>query len=254
MPPSLRISRLSLPNRHWGLTERLKQDLEARHDALLQFVRASSHELRRPVTASLQVLDWIEADLDKLSRRDLIALLGRVGDRLRQLSKVQVELAHYVQTTPMDVETTDINLAALVEDTWELLQPLDGSASSTSMHLDGNFPSLRTARAPLRQVLLQVLGYASRSEPPTSTVTIRADAGLHHVVFTIRDDGPSIPRTLQERLFEPWRKAPGRPGQSALGLPMIRRILQRLRCDIAVEDTPDGNQWTFTWPRHWPRR
>ena len=82
--------------------------------------------------------------------------------------------------------------------------------------------------------------------PVTIEVAIGRHGANHHV--GVRDNGPGIPRALQEKVFDCFYSADrqGRPaGGSGLGLYLVRRNTRSLNGNVTLE-SEDGNGSTFT--------
>ena len=63
------------------------------------------------------------------------------------------------------------------------------------------------------------------------------------VMLLVQDDGPGIPESVRERLFEPF--VTGRTGGSGLGLAIVQRAVDAHRGVILV-DTMAGSGTTFS--------
>ena len=63
------------------------------------------------------------------------------------------------------------------------------------------------------------------------------------VMLLVQDDGPGIPESVRERLFEPF--VTGRTGGSGLGLAIVQRAVDAHRGVILV-DTVAGSGTTFS--------
>jgi signal transduction histidine kinase len=76
-------------------------------------------------------------------------------------------------------------------------------------------------------------------------VRIAARASGQHCVLEVSDSGPGIPPTIQDKIFEPFFRAPGNgPGGQGIGLATVRRIVDAHGGDIRVSST-EGEGATF---------
>ena len=87
-----------------------------------------------------------------------------------------------------------------------------------------------------------------------SEINVYARLSADSVQISICDDGPGIPESMHERVFEPFsRLETSRDKQSGgygLGLAIAARILQRHRGSIRVENSaPHGACFKLEWPR-----
>ncbi|HEY6222677.1 MAG TPA: ATP-binding protein, partial [Gemmatimonadales bacterium] len=86
----------------------------------------------------------------------------------------------------------------------------------------------------------QVVVYAGRLAPEEvpNGITIESP-----VTLRVSDNGPGIPDTVRERLFEPF--VTGRPGGTGLGLAIVQRAVAAHRGMVLV-DSVAGQGTTFT--------
>jgi signal transduction histidine kinase len=60
------------------------------------------------------------------------------------------------------------------------------------------------------------------------------------------DNGPGVPESIRERLFEPF--VTGKPSGVGLGLAVSRRIVRAHGGDLVLERTPAGASFLLTFP------
>jgi two-component system C4-dicarboxylate transport sensor histidine kinase DctB len=107
-------------------------------------------------------------------------------------------------------------------------------------------------------------------EIPEERIEIRADSSLIHVVLSnlmsnafdagakgikvavgrnwvrVSDDGPGVPDTLKETLFEPF--VTGKPSGVGIGLALSRKIARAHGGDLVLEPTAKGASFLLTLP------
>lgn len=72
-------------------------------------------------------------------------------------------------------------------------------------------------------------------------ITINAEAGKEMVTLYVADNGPGIPHSLRQRLFENEIKDPDRPGLG-IGLTLVYRFIDQYDGSIEIEDNdPEGS-------------
>lgn len=103
----------------------------------------------------------------------------------------------------------------------------------------------------VRQVITNLLGNARRFSPDDSPIELVVGADRRRGVGTISivDHGEGIPPQIREQIFERfWRADTSRAretGGSGLGLAIVASIIESLRGEVSVEETPGGGA-TFT--------
>src|SRR4029077_17592238 len=113
-----------------------------------------------------------------------------------------------------------------------------------------DLPRISAWGSELNQVWTNILdnaadALADRVKDGTDTITIRTRCEPPFVVVEISDNGPGIPATIQDRIFEAFftTKPPGKG--TGLGLDISYRIVvQRHRGDLRVSSRP--GETTFT--------
>ncbi len=106
----------------------------------------------------------------------------------------------------------------------------------------GPVPTSETDASRLEQILINLLGNAIRHTPNGTTVTATLEARDDNVIFRISDQGPGIPESELETIFDVYVTKAGEEARGhGLGLPLSRRLARLLGGELrAVEDAPEG--------------
>ncbi len=86
---------------------------------------------------------------------------------------------------------------------------------------------------------------AQATAPRVPTIRTRAELG-ERAVITISDDGPGVPASIRDRLFEPLVTA--RVGGTGLGLALARRIVIAHHGTIELLESHPGATFRITLP------
>jgi len=97
----------------------------------------------------------------------------------------------------------------------------------------------------LEQVLLNLVLNALQAMPAGGVLTVEVRSSGDSVCVTIADTGPGIPESLQQHLFEPFRRA--RPDGTGTGLGLFLSAALVRKCDgtLSVRSEP-GKGAAFT--------
>ncbi|MCC6646009.1 MAG: GAF domain-containing protein [Polyangiaceae bacterium] len=77
-------------------------------------------------------------------------------------------------------------------------------------------------------------------------IAVRREAGA--VVFSVRDDGPGIPKAVEARLFDSFVTS-GKKGGTGLGLAAVKKIVEEHGGRVSAETSPGGTTFSFTLPQ-----
>ncbi len=230
--------------------KRVLEDLARSNEALERFAYSASHDLRAPLRAIANLAEWIEQDakdgLSETSRGHLETL----RDRVRRMEDLTEDLLQYSRAGRPADETRSVDTGKLVSDLVHLLAPPDGFV----IEAVDPMPVLQTNRAPLEQVLRNLIGNAVKHhDRKEGRVVVRSrDHGQGLWEFTVEDDGPGIPDEYHDRVFEMFRQLRPRDevGGTGMGLALVRRIVESVGGSVWLEKgRRRGTVFHFTWPR-----
>jgi two-component system, OmpR family, sensor kinase len=206
-----------------------------------RFIDDASHELRTPITIIRGHLELLGDSPDE--REETLRLVDDELDRMARLVDdllllARFETPEFLDPRPFDVAefTQDIaaNAAALGDRAWCVEE-----AAPVVMTGD---------RQRLAQALMNLLRNAAEHTSPGTVIALGSAATPSEVRFWVRDAGPGIPYSDQERIFE--RFARGRAGRRAtggagLGLAIVRAIVEAHGGRVELQSVP-GSGATFT--------
>src|SRR6266511_3944709 len=218
------------------LAERERARAQAAAEAMLATV---SHELRAPLTVVLGSLDTLttrDGALDAEQRRELVAMAGRQGERLKRLVEQLLEAARLEQAElgPASVSVIDaVKVARKAERATELGHP------GRKVRLDaGRALPVLAAPETLLQVLTNLLDNAAKYSPAGTPIRLQARRRGGQAVIAVIDAGPGIPPGQRERIFERFTQlesSDGRRGEGAgLGLYIARKLARSLGGDLVL--------------------
>ena len=236
--------------------ERLAQalaDTERSNRALDEFAHAISHDLKAPLRSVANYARWIEEDLgDQLTGepRAHMELLRTQVERMRAMIDAVLAYSRSVRTRmPPEV----VNTKAIVEEVIALLDPPE----TVTFEVAPNLPTFTAEAAPLRQVLLNLIGNAVKhSRRPDTRVWVSARDIGYAYEFAVRDNGPGIPRRAQDKIWMLFHTLRPRTTNDAgddgtgVGLAIVMQLV-RLQGGTAWVDSDEGKGATFhfLWPK-----
>lgn len=156
-------------------------------------------------------------------------------------------LLQYARVHSKGEEPTDVDTDAVLDETIRSLELLSEEEGGT---IDREtLPAVRADEGQLGQLLQNLLKNALQhgGEDPMVTVAGRREDDVAHL--TVSDEGPGIPESQHERVFEIFKGDSGREDSTGIGLAVCERIVNRHGGDIWVESgNGDGTTFHVTLP------
>lgn len=209
-----------------GAAEVARQS-DALKSALLQSV---SHDLRTPLATIRTAAGTLrpDSDLDAPGRLASAEAIEREVARLDRLVANLLDLGR-IEAGELRAEIDVFMLDDLAART------IDRFAARFAGHdVAADIPALPVSVDPvfLDEALTNVLDNALKFAGPSSTIRISATTEADLVRLTVDDDGPGVPDTLLDRVFEKFYRAPAagrlaRPG-TGVGLAVVRGLVEAM--------------------------
>jgi signal transduction histidine kinase len=215
-----------------------------------EFVATASHELRTPVTAIRTYAEALmrpEID-DPAIQRECLEGIDRATDRLTRLAKSLLDVSR-IDRGQVPVVLGPVDARAAIDGAAAQADPR-GTGDAVRVEVPAGLPPVQADADRLEDVLANLIGNARKFSPPGAPVIVRARAVAGgEVEIAVKDQGPGIAPSEQERIFERFyqvqRGADRQAGGSGLGLYIARGYVTAMGGRIQVESAP-GRGSTFT--------
>lgn len=212
VPPAAELRRLAVTLN--AMLDRLDEGLDRER----RFVADASHELRTPLALLLTEVEL--ALTGSRSQDELLEALESVKEEVRRLIELSENLLALAgaDAGQLQVQTEDVDLAALAADVVRRFQPTADAASRT-VAFEGAGP-VRVAGDPerLRRVVSNLVDNALKHGAGEVEVAVSSSGG--GVSLSVSDGGPGF---QEVRPFERFAASHGSVG---LGLPIVDEIVR----------------------------
>jgi C4-dicarboxylate-specific signal transduction histidine kinase len=210
----------------------LSPDFDGNGILLDEMTSLVCHEVNNSLNGLLLQVAVMEQSISEEWRSEV----SNIRRLARNAADLVRKLQHHNRHEAFDREAVDINdLARSARVALQERYPeahIDLGLTDGSCRVKGAASSLKR--------ILWLLGWHSVSvasaAKPQITITIYVDGS--RCVLTWHDNGPAVPDTDLERIFEPFQAV--REGSDELSLPVVRLLTRRLRGSINAANAPGG--------------
>jgi len=202
-----------------------------------------AHDLRGPLNAIVafgQALQQSWDSLDDARRRHMV-------DRMmRQAALLHAVAGNLVTSRSEEIDALDVDLEPIALNTYlaATIEALVALAPDHPIDLDvaAGLPPVSADASRLTEILVNLVGNASRFSPPDGRITVTAARAGDHVVLSVADDGPGIPPGARTRVFEKHVRIGANRGGLGLGLFVCAALADAMGGAIWVADERQGTR------------
>jgi signal transduction histidine kinase len=200
-----------------------------------QMLAAIGHDLRTPITRLRLRAEFMD---DDEQRRKMLADLDEMEAMIGATLAFARDDAAAEPTVPLD-------LAALCRTVLDEAADARPEAAEQVAYEGPEHLRVQARPTALKRALANLVGNALAYGGAARLTLVPPEGGDHGTVrLTVDDDGPGIPPSQIEAVFQPFRRLEGsrnrETGGTGLGLPIARNILRAHGGDVALRNRPGG--------------
>jgi signal transduction histidine kinase len=225
----------------------------AKMSAFGQMSAGVVHEIGQPLTS---LLGLVELMLDEPMNDEQRSQLEMFQSELVRLKEMIIKFKSFSRAPEGVQEEVDLN--RLLEETHRLLEhQFHMKGIEFVMKKGDGLPSVRGDRSGLQQVLvnLTINAMDALEEDPEGQglIRVRTYALNGRVCLSISDNGPGIPKEIQDRIFDPFFTTKPAGEGTGLGLAIIHSIVHQHHGTIRLDTDPDsGTRFVVELPANGP--
>ncbi len=228
-----------------ALAEALRLEQEAadqlrRVDELRRvFLQAVSHELRTPLTSVLGFTATLRNHLDRLPPERAYEIIERAHGQAGRIHSLLDDL--------LDVDRLSRGVVDLARSEVALPTVIEQGLADAGLDAELDLAPLIAVVDPgkLERVVVNLVGNARRYAGSDARVLVVLEPGDEGWVrLRVEDDGPGVPETLRDRVFDPFEQGPSSasaasPG-TGIGLTLVSEFVRLHGGRVTIEDSALG--------------
>jgi two-component system, OmpR family, sensor kinase len=203
-----------------------RNEREAAMQKQRTFVADASHELRTPLTSVLANLELLQGTLaERSDEREMVDSALRSSQRMKRLVADLLLLAR--ADAGRISERVGCDLGEIADAALEEVAPVSGTRM---LALDNGTPVPVLGNPDeLHRMVLNLLDNAVSHTPDGARIEVRVAAGNGKATLEVADDGPGLPGSSREQVFDRFVRGAG-PADTAggsgtgLGLAIVRAV------------------------------
>jgi signal transduction histidine kinase len=221
-------------------TQALRREQHKRNELTQLIV----HDLKSPLTVILSGMDLLSKEsLGELTeaQKRLLVNLEQSGQGILRLINDLLDVER-LEEGALFPNKTIFNLTHLLENRVERFQVLAGTHKQTlSLTMDASLPDIRVDKRLFSRVLDNLISNALKFAPEGGEIQVNATANGESVDIWVADNGPGIPDSEREQIFEKFAQMKGHERRgSGLGLTFCRMVTEAHKGTLTIEDSPLG--------------
>jgi signal transduction histidine kinase len=213
--------------------------LEKLHQEKNSFLAVLTHDMRTPLT-SIRGYGSIMRDreLTRAQQTKIAKVILNSQDTLLEIVNNILELEKLQSGTPILLESSNFDLALLVENTAESLetQALEKEITLNYDHIPS--PIMVTAdMGKIRRVILNLISNALKYTPENGLVSVKTEVDGRFAVVHVKDNGYGIPADELPYIFDRYSRVKGHRHLAigtGLGLAIVKSLIEAHEGEISV--------------------
>jgi len=218
----------------------LNMEAERLRNSLLSSI---SHDLRTPLATIVGSASTLVEEDGTLEAKDKLELSRAIYDEAQRMSSL---VNNILDMARLDAGAIELNKQ------WYPLEEIIGAVLTrlqkrladrpVTVKLPPGIPMIYVDAVMIEQVLVNLLENILRYTPEGSPVEIMAEASSFAVEISVADQGPGIPKGIENKLFEKFYRVQREAAQSGvgLGLAICRAIIEAHGGSIQAQNRPAG--------------
>jgi PAS domain S-box-containing protein len=237
------------------ITERKRLELNLRqaNAHMEEFTYVASHDLKSPLRGIADLIGWIEEDLGEIEIESVKKNIDRIKVRISRMENMVNDLLNYASAGVRSKEQQVVDFHDLIKGIIEM-HPIP---ENFVIETDINLSRLITARTPLETVIRNFFSNALKhhdGKDPHISISINGEGNF--CIIRMKDNGPGIPESAQDRVFRLFQTLNTNFGNSnGIGLPMTKRLVESHggKIELNSSDGVRGTEFIIFWPLY-PRK
>lgn len=208
-----------------------------------EFVLTASHELRSPLTSVQGFAELLMLERDTLTDKQ-VETVEIILDNCRHLARLLNDLLDLARSDAgrLAITPQPTEVAVLIDDAVRTMRAQTETAHQTlTQRVEPGLPLVDVEADRIRQILVNLLTNAHEYSPEGASIEVTAQPIGAEVEIAVTDDGPGIPESQLDLIFQRFTRGDAgltqRVGGTGLGLAISKSLVELHGGTIEAEST-----------------
>jgi len=213
------------------------------NEELERFAYAAAHDLRSPLRAVSDLVDWTQEDFGTNLPPGARDNLEMISARVTRLSNHLTALLHYAQAGQVEALAAPFELDEFAD----ALRTDFVAHAGFRIELGENAGPFMTCPTPVKTILLNLVSNAVKHhDQDRGRIELSSWVEGNEVILRVADDGPGIAPEHHGRIFELFQTLSEGEGEdpTGMGLALVQKLAQSLGGQVEVHSDPSNARGT----------
>jgi len=227
------------------------KDLALSNKELENFAYVASHDLQEPLRMISSFLSQIEKKYGEILDEKGKKYIFFAVDGAKRMRQIILDLLEFSRVGRQEIDEEEVNIRSIIDDIIDMYKrQIDDKKATITI---GNMPNIVTYKAPIRQVLQNLISNALKyqDEHNAPEIEIQCKKENDFWKFSVKDNGIGIEEEFHEKVFEIFQRLHNKEEFSGtgIGLAIVKKIVEGLGGKINLESKKGiGSIFYFTIP------
>lgn len=226
--------------------DKLKEIMQI-NEQLDQFVSVVSHDLKTPLNGILNLINFIDEDLEEKNYDELLNNLNLIKNSAQNLKIMINGILEYSRMSRNKTNPEMVDINQLLD---ELISTLLVN-NKVKVNISPNIPNVFAEKVKLRQVFQNIIDNSIKyNDKKECIININCKEENEFLEFSIEDNGPGIPENMHEWVFGLFKTISKATSESStgIGLSLIKTIIEDQGGKIWIKNNKEvGTTFIFDW-------
>lgn len=226
------------------IQKKQNKELLKRHNEIDNFVYATFHDLRAPITNMLGLLN-----VSKVNKESHENVLGKMDFMVNKLYGIVNEIGEYAKNIRLPLELEEVSFDSIVSYIKEIIDASEYKNTNFNFNILG-INSIKTDKLRLkiviRSLLQNAIFYAQSEKKPL--VGIELELGTKKATIKIENNGPVLKPKNKNEIFKMFTTYDNRSKGSGLGLYVANESIQKLKGKLSYTSRAGRTIFTANIP------